>query len=431
MATLTLTVLRCPDYGSAEQRQVHGGELTIGRGAECHWTLADPCKSLSRKHCTLQYIAGAWQVRDMSGNGTFLNSATVPIGRDGVHVLRSGDRLGLGDYEIEARIEEDPVYAPAAAPPFEHAAGALPFGQGGRASFGSARLPGLDDTVPPFGPGASSPFERTVPDHAPMSANAYGHPTPVRDAPPPAAPSPAEGFARVPDGWMDDLHGDDAPPVPPPPAPPPAPPQPAPVAAAARPAPGGGEDMTAALVALLQGGELTPDFAARAAADPQGALRNAGALLRAAVGGLRALLIGRGVIKREFRIEQTVLRERDNNPLKFASSDEHALAVLLDPRSNGLAAVRDSINDLSSHQVALLAATQAAARALLEQLEPSKLEAEDVGSALLPGAAERRLWAAYKRRHARVLEQFEDDFESAFSKAFARAYEQAVGRERD
>jgi len=46
MATLTLTVLRCPDYGSAEQRQVQGGELTIGRGSECDWALPDPGRSL-------------------------------------------------------------------------------------------------------------------------------------------------------------------------------------------------------------------------------------------------------------------------------------------------------------------------------------------------------------------------------------------------
>jgi type VI secretion system FHA domain protein len=181
---------------------------------------------------------------------------------------------------------------------------------------------------------------------------------------------------------------------------------------------------------LLAGGDLTTDLAARAAADPENALRNAGALLRVSVAGIRALLIGRGAVKREFRIEQTVLRTRENNPLKFASSDEQALAVLLDPRSKGLAAVQDSINDLTSHQVAVLAATQAAARALLEQLEPSRLEAEDAGGGMLPGAMEKRLWTAYKRQHARLLEQFEDDFESAFGKAFARAYEQAVGRDK-
>jgi type VI secretion system protein ImpI/type VI secretion system protein len=75
-----------------------------------------------------------------------------------------------------------------------------------------------------------------------------------------------------------------------------------------------------------------------------------------------------------------------------------------------------------------MAATQAAARALLEQLDPAVLEAEDSGGGLLPGAAEKRLWQAYKKHHAKLQAQFEDDFESAFGKAFARAYEQAVNR---
>jgi len=88
--------------------------------------------------------------------------------------------------------------------------------------------------------------------------------------------------------------------------------------------------------------------------------------------------------------------------------------------------VQESIDDLTLHQVAVLAATQAAARALLEQLRPEKVEAETSGGGLFSGAIEKRLWEAYKRRHANLLEQFEDDFESAFGTAFARAYEQAV-----
>jgi type VI secretion system protein ImpI/type VI secretion system protein len=167
--------------------------------------------------------------------------------------------------------------------------------------------------------------------------------------------------------------------------------------------------------------------ALRAASDPEATLRNAGQLLIAAVAGVRALLIARGSVKREFRIEQTMLRVVDNNPLKFAASDEQALAALLDPRKPALWAMRESIDDLALHQVAALAATQAAAKALLEKLAPAELEAEESGGGgLFSGSREKRLWEAYKRRHAKLLEEFEDDFESAFGTAFARAYEQAA-----
>ena len=454
MATLTLTVLRCPDTASAEQRVVQGGELTIGRGSECGWSLADPLKSLSRNHCRLEYFGGAWQVLDLSVNGTFVNFSTTPIGRDVVQVLRHADRLRLGDYEIEVGIEEH-VYAPSA-PSFLDAASS-PMGAARRPDFGAARLPGLDEPIH----GAASfgqplQAERSVPDHSASSADAYVPPAVVAAPGKPMipddwyrAPGQADGPAaellapaptrpaaraaaatqRLPEPDTVNPFGQPAAPLRAPPLPAAAdalPSQALPTALAAPPM--AGADMRAALAALMAGGDLPPDLVVRAAADPEAALRNAGALLRAAVAGMRALLIARGSVKREFRIEQTMLRQTDNNPLKFAASDEQALASLLDPRTPALRAIQESVNDLTLHQVAALAATQAAAKALLERLGPSKLEAEDSGGGLMPGAREKRLWDAYKRRHAKLLEQFEDDFESAFGTAFARAYEQAAGR---
>lgn len=471
MSTLTLTVLRSPDHVPAQQRQVQGGELTIGRSAECGWPLPDPLKSLSRKHCTLEFSGGSWQVRDLSVNGTFVNALTAPVGRDMVQPLHDGDRLLLGDYEIEVHLDEATYAAPA---PRSLDLGRSPFDDTPRPGFAAARLPGLDDPLD-MSPGFGRPSlaEDVMPDHTPSSSDAFVPPPmvpggggkqlvpddwfreidPGPAAAPLFAPTPAPLFAPAPERRPSEPFG--VPPVDDPfgqtlqpvaaarpsgavgeldlafataglVVPAPAPMRPVP---AASPAASGG-DMAAALSALMAGSDLPPDLVARAAADPEAALRNAGALLRAAVAGIRALLIARGSVKREFRIEQTMLRSKENNPLKFAASDEQALAALLDPRAqaHALHAVEESISDLTLHQVATLAATQAAARALFEQMGPDKLEAEVTGGGFLPGALDKRRWEAYKRRHARLLEQFEDDFESAFGTAFARAYEQAVDR---
>jgi len=480
MATLTLSVLRCPEAVIAEQRQVQGGELTIGRGPECGWPLPDPFRSLSRKHCVLEFQAGAWQVRDLSANGTFINFATVAIGRDMTQPLRDGDRLRLGAYEIEVRLEEvgpsldaqfgeappaahayapDRAAVPAFGGGFGSAAAGVPGlpGAGGRPSFASARLPGLDDPVDnPIGGydhGQSSHHDQAQRNHTPAVQGAYI---------PPAAVS--VGRQLIPDDWDWAAPGGGqpaaaaspfsspaapslAPPFSPPspfvaPRQPPPPPLAVQVSAAVVPAQAlqaqsppavpaavsADQQLPAGLAALAAGAELPPELLVIAAGDPQAALRNAGALLRIAVAGLRALLIARGSVKREFRIEQTMLRPSDNNPLKFAASDEQALAALLDPRKASLRAVQESIDDLTLHQVAALEATQAAARALLERMGPAAIEAEDSGGGLFPGAREKRLWEAYKRRHAKLLEQFDDDFDSAFGTAFARAYEQAAGR---
>jgi type VI secretion system protein ImpI/type VI secretion system protein len=522
MAMITLSVLRCPDAVVPGQHRAAGGEISIGRGAECDWPLTDPDRVLSKRHCVLEYFSGGWQLRDLSTNGTFVNHATAPVGRDQVRPLLDGDRIRLGAYEIEVRIEEDAVAAPGpatrsggagwgAADPFAPApsgagfGGAAPSGGGG---FGGTPLPGmgiapaatgggslLPDDFDPFADGAPP-----MPDHAPSTAEAF-MPRPVLPA----------GTSLIPDDWDLDLGSAapaaatpaaplPSPPVapiaafapPPPPAapvaafapPPPAAPVPAPLPATpaprnpfaeagdpfaepadvaplpmpvaatpvpvpvpvqvpvpapvpvpmpvAAPPPAAGGMPGPGLAALVEGAGLPAAMAARAEADPDAALRAAGALLRAAVAGIRALLIARADVKREFRIEQTMLRAANNNPLKFAATEEQALAALLDPKTPALKAMQETVDDLTAHQVATLAATQAAARALLDRLAPATIEGEDTGGGgLLPGAREKRLWDAYRRRHAQLVEQFEDDFDSAFGKAFARAYEQAAGKPGD
>jgi type VI secretion system FHA domain protein len=469
MATLSLTLLGHPEFGDSAKRQLRDGELTIGRGAECGWALPDPMKSLSRRHCRLTCSGGAWQVQDLSTNGTFVNALPEPIGPDLVQVLNDGDRLRIGDYEIEVGIAEPAVQA------FGHAAAAPanPFGDPVEPRFAAARLPGLDDPadfnlLPGSHPAAQA--HGAFADHGASSSDAF--------VPPRAMPA---GKAIVPDDWLsgfavaagpgtaspapmpmpmptvqipaafDPFDATSAGPVQPltPPRLPDVPSlpsaqpegetvaadlsQPPPLAAStgrALPPASAGGDWNAALAALIGGGNLPAETALRASKDPEAVLRNAGALLSVAVSGVRALLIGRGMVKREFRIEQTMLVAKENNPLKFAATDDQALAVLLDPRTKSLQAMQESIEDLTLHQVAVMAATQSAARALLQRLEPGVLEAEDTGGRSFLEAREKRLWEAYKRNHAKLLEQFEDDFESAFGTAFARAYEQAVNKDK-
>lgn len=526
---------------------MQGGSLTLGRHEDCDWQLPDPLRSLSRKHCTVEFYGGVWQVRDLSANGTRINSEADPVGSGLARQLRDGDRLLLGDYEIEVRIEEgmptlSSPFGQVPASPFGGPEvmtgvfgpganrGALGGGSNLGGGFGGARLPGLDDPPPyrpfeaspyegrPYDPPPldaspfrsaleASPFDDVQSDHAPAGASAYVPPVVLAGAAAPAATKP------IPDNWFEleesqlRMRSPVAPPLsapataraeaafpapamPPfsepfptpspaaahPPAPQPAPAVPpppadvefdfdlpltppvqaasalAPVAAAATPSPvfpppafpaapvpasrgpaasADGAALASALNAFLSGADLPADMVVRASANPEEALRNAGALYRATVSAMRSLLIARGAVKREFRIEQTMIRTRENNPLKFSTSDEQAMAALLDPRTAALGAVQESVADLTGHQVAVMAATQAAARALLKELEPERLLAEDTGGGFLPGALEKRLWEAYKRRHAKLIEQFEDDLKSAFGTAFAKAYEDAVGRGKD
>ena len=68
--------------------------------------------------------------------------------------------------------------------------------------------------------------------------------------------------------------------------------------------------------------------AGRAVADPP-RMEELGGVFRALVSGLRETLVARAAVKNEFRIAQTLIRARGNNPLKFSASDEDAMLALL------------------------------------------------------------------------------------------------------
>ena len=147
------------------------------------------------------------------------------------------------------------------------------------------------------------------------------------------------------------------------------------------------------------------------------------------------MLIARAAIKSEFRIEQTMIRARGNNPLKFSADDDDALAALLGAgRRTDMApheAVADALRDIRLHELATMAAMQAAVRAMLDGLDPAKLRAsaeQGGGMTLLPAQKKARAWDAFEALHARTVQALADDFDSVFGKAFARAYERALRR---
>jgi type VI secretion system FHA domain protein len=166
--------------------------------------------------------------------------------------------------------------------------------------------------------------------------------------------------------------------------------------------------------------------------DPLAKMTALGAAFRAMVGGLRQVLIARAAIKGEFRIEQTMIRARGNNPLKFSTGDDDALAALLGTGRRSemapQAAVADALTDIRLHELATMAAMQSAVRALLARFDPAALRTASTaqGGITLPGQAKSRAWDEFERQHAATTQALTDDFDSVFGKVFARAYEQAL-----
>src|SRR6516165_9804434 len=384
--TLTLTMLRCPDTVAPETRVLQGGEFSIGRGSENDWVLPDRERFLSKRHCMLAYRSGGWQIADLSTNGTFLNGESAPIGHNQPRDLRDGDRLRLGAYEIELRITETAIPRrapvgrgdPFALDPFELRATPVtpPFDadpllrhNAGQDPFAEALVPPSINLPPDFDPLTPEPGEARFagpsrPDHSPHLEDAF-HPALPRSllpadwdhepVPQPPAPVPA-GAGPSP-----------APPATHTPAPAPAF---VPAAPTARAAAVSGDDL---LAAFLRGTGL-PD--ARPA-DPAAAMEALGTAFRELISGLRQAMIARSAIKGEFRIEQTMIRSRGNNPLKFSADDDDAMLALLGPGRRtdmGAAeAVADALRDIRLHEIATIAAMRSAVRGVISRFDPVKL----------------------------------------------------------
>jgi type VI secretion system FHA domain protein len=197
---------------------------------------------------------------------------------------------------------------------------------------------------------------------------------------------------------------------------------------AAPPAPAVAADAHALLAAFLSGAGV-PELRLPNQ-DPEAAMRAAGALFRVMVEGLRDVLMSRTAIKNEFRMEQTMLRARDNNALKFSVTPEEAVAALLLPDRPGykppLDAAREAFDDIRQHEMAVMAGVQTALLGLLRRFDPAALEQrlqKGMLDAVLPAARRARTWELFCNTYKDIAREAEDDFQSVFGREFARAYD--------
>jgi type VI secretion system protein len=89
---------------------VHGG--SIGRGTDNEWILPDPERYLSGKHARIDFRAGTYVLVDTSSNGTYVNGAQVPLGKYHDYLLKDGDYVRLGEYELLVSIDKGNDFPP-------------------------------------------------------------------------------------------------------------------------------------------------------------------------------------------------------------------------------------------------------------------------------------------------------------------------------
>src|SRR4029079_2690863 len=100
-------VTNLPDGGPVEITVSGRRGIDIGRDTHLDWTLPDPTRTISAKHCEIRYRDGAHWLYDVSTNGTFLNGSDGRL--QAPHRLRDGDRLTIGHYIIAVALEGEAV----------------------------------------------------------------------------------------------------------------------------------------------------------------------------------------------------------------------------------------------------------------------------------------------------------------------------------
>lgn len=438
---LTLTIeneTSLPDGGPLSVTLSGGRGLDIGRDQHLDWTLPDPTRAISGRHCEIRFQGDAYWLRDVSTNGTFVNGASQRV--QSPYQLRHGDRVEIGHYIIAVTLDRDEhsdaspraavpsppaseeLWAPSGevAPPIPRR-DLLPPNSARPVNPGfidwAADLPGPVEQpapAPPLAPSGRDDFAWAP--YQPPPPHAIEQPAPIPTPRRPVAPSPPAS-----NPWDEEPPElfEASPVASPAPLTAPAPPQPTPP-----PLPRG-----EFLQRFAKGAGLAPDVLA--ARDPGAFAEELGALMRLVAIELKSLLSARAESKRIARSSsQTMIQVEDNNPLKFSPTIDDALKLIFGPPTSGYLnaqrAFDESFKDLKAHQIKTYSAMQNALRMLVEDLDPQAVAESlppDRGLEALIGSRKAKLWDAYVARWEAKTAPFEDGLVDAFMLYFAECYD--------
>jgi len=457
-------------------RLADGGPLTFradrrgfdfGRDQHLDWTLPDPTRKISGKHCEVRFQDGAYWLYDVSTNGTFVNQSPRRV--QSPYRLSDGDQLSIGDYIISVSVSgvaaaprPQPQYfpeAPAAPPPSEDLWGSptTPPPPISRQELmpevaRPSRANDFINSVADLPPVPQSPEPWRPPAPPPAVADPWA-PTGVPRRPAPQAPAsdPSAGVEwstgsqvqRVPfsiSSMAREVPFSAPAPAGRPAPPPPPPPRPVEEAQAA-PVSGALADALRVqaeqeFIRRLAAGAGVPEsvFANRKASD---LAFDAGEMLRLCFANLMQLLKARAEAKTLARTgSRTMIEARENNALKFTPNPEAAFAIIFGPASSGYLDGRQtlerSFEDLKAHEAATFSAMQQAVMQLFEDLSPEAIEEASGGGAkrsFLSGGKGKN-WETFVERWNAKASAGEHGMLDAFLDCFAAFYDEAIPKRR-
>jgi predicted component of type VI protein secretion system len=361
---------------------------TIGRALDNDWILPDPDRFISGKHATVDYQSGAFYLADVSSNGVYINGESDPIGRGNPRRLFDGDQIRMGDFEFEVTIDEGqglemPPPEPMSVVP-DHI----------------EQL--VDEDAPKTG--IQLLDEESITGDEAFQSTLFGGP--VNDAAGENAGAPDKRPAR---------KTQEANPF---------------AAKADDPEPLAVEEL---LDSFLHGvgidrSEIHPST------DPNEVMENAGLVLRELIAGISELLVSRANLKSMFRLDQTTILPRHNNPLKLAENTSDALKQLLVGKEGEylgpLDAVKEVCCDLKFHQDALFEGMVGAFSDFSDRFDPDELQVNFDRTLnrkpLFAALNQLKYWQLYGEVYPIMTQSGSGKFPHHFGEDFVRAYEKQI-----
>jgi predicted component of type VI protein secretion system len=356
---------------------------TIGRSLQNDWVLPDTELFISGRHATIDCRGGSYFLADISSNGVYINHSLRPLGHGNPRRLFDGDHLRMGNFEMIVHLDEGedldvpPESKPSIAP--DEVALLVPEDD----MDTSVMLLDEDEITGEsafsdvfFSAGTDPDDEQTASDASP--ANDAGARDPVeRDSGPTSGTELLETFLDAAGVDPNDIHP---------------------------------------------------------SVDPREIMTNAGRVMAELVGGIIELLVARANMKSMFRLDQTIVLPRHNNPLKLSTSTADSLHQLLVGREGEylgpLDSVREALKDLRWHHDAVVSAMIRSFADFVEQLDPERLEKDFEETLekkpLFGSLGKRKYWDLYRDQYRVITEAGSALLPVQYSEDFVRQYEKQL-----
>ena len=356
---------------------------TIGRSLENDWILPDPDRFISGKHATIDFQTGAYYLADVSSNGVYLNDEEEPLGKGNPRRLFHGDRLRMGDFEFVVTLDEGeglemPPPEPMTVVPDhieqlvdeESLKSGIQMLDEEEITGGNALHTAL------FGEAAQEDRTEAEPK--------------VDQQPNPFAPPPSQEEQQM----INAVH---------------------------------------LLDAFMRGLDITR-AEIHPSTDPLEVMENAGKVLKEFVDGTSDLLASRTALKAMFRLDQTTVLPRHNNPLKLAENTRDSMMQLLVGKEGEylgpVDAVREVCRDLKFHQDAVLEAMIGAHQEFADRFDPDELQQSFdktlEGKPLFKKMNQMKYWQLYCDLYPIMTQSGSGRFPHQFSEEFVRCYEKHI-----